>query len=210
MKVGHTSEFPFGIYCWTLKNQKNQNFENMKKKSWRYHHFTHVYQKLESYELEFLRYRVRQMFLVIWGHFLPLTTQKTKILKNEKSIWRCHDIKFVQQKTRSNGVCHFMGHFLPSDPFNNPKSQNFEKIKKMPGDNIIFLFRTTMTIMWCMVPEISSRTDIIFCHFGPFFVLLPLEISLFYTREDGWCKKDKKIDWNTSFLKKVHILQNQI
>ena len=108
----------------------------------------------------------------------------------------------MQQKTRSNGVCHFMGHFLPSYHFNNPKSQNFEKIKKMPGDNIIFLFRTTMTIMWCMVPEISSRTDIIFCHFGPFFVLLPLEISLFYTREDGWCKKDKKIDWNTSFLKK--------
>ena len=28
---GHTSEFPFGIYWWTLKNPKNQTFEKMKK-----------------------------------------------------------------------------------------------------------------------------------------------------------------------------------
>ena len=26
-----------------------------------------------------------------------------------------------------------------------------------------------MTIIWCMVPEISSVTDRIFCHFGLFF-----------------------------------------
>ena len=25
-----------------------------------------------------------------------------------------------------------------------------------------------------------------------------------------WCKKDKKIDWNTSFNKRIYILQNQI
>ena len=31
-KVGHTLEFPSGIYWWTLKNLKNQNFEIMKKK----------------------------------------------------------------------------------------------------------------------------------------------------------------------------------
>ena len=27
-----------------------------------------------------------------------------------------------------------------------------------------------MTIIWCMVPEILSVTDRIFCHFGPFFL----------------------------------------
>ena len=26
----------------------------------------------------------------------------------------------------------------------------------------------------------------------------------------GWCKKDKKIDWNMSFNKRFYILQNQI
>ena len=30
-----------------------------------------------------------------------------------------------------------------------------------------------MTIIWCMVPEIWSRTDIIFCNSGSFFALLP-------------------------------------
>ena len=70
-KVGHTSEFPFGIYWWTLKNLKNQNFEKMKKNCWRYHHFTHVYQKPQSYEVQFLRYRVRQICFVILDNFLP-------------------------------------------------------------------------------------------------------------------------------------------
>ena len=52
------------------------------------HHFTHEYQKPQSYEVQFLRYGVRQFFFVILGHFLPftpppLTTQKTKILKSK-------------------------------------------------------------------------------------------------------------------------------
>ena len=30
-----------------------------------------------------------------------------------------------------------LGHFLPFYPTNNPKNQNFEKIKQTPGDIII-------------------------------------------------------------------------
>ena len=30
-----------------------------------------------------------------------------------------------------------------------------------------------MTIIICIVPEIWSMADRIFCHFGPFFALLP-------------------------------------
>ena len=30
-----------------------------------------------------------------------------------------------------------------------------------------------ITIIWCTVPEIRSETDKKFCHFGPFFALLP-------------------------------------
>ena len=30
-----------------------------------------------------------------------------------------------------------------------------------------------MTVIWCMVPQIWSTTDIIFCHYGLFFALLP-------------------------------------
>ena len=56
----------------------------------------HVYQKSQSYNVQFLRYRVtRTEFFVILGHFLALY------------------------------------------PSNNPENQNFEKMKKAPGDVII-------------------------------------------------------------------------
>ena len=43
-------------------------------------------------------------------------------------------------------------------------NQNFEKLKKIPGDIIIYTCDHK-----CMVPEIPSTTDRIFCPFGPFF-----------------------------------------
>ena len=46
---------------------------------------THVYQKLQSYDVWFLKYEVRQTeVFVILGHFLPFTllsTWKIKVLK---------------------------------------------------------------------------------------------------------------------------------
>ena len=74
---GHTSEFPLDIYWWTLKNPKNQNFEeNVKKKCWRYYHFTRVYQKPQSYEV--IRYSSwdtgwNRIFLSFWAIFCPFT-----------------------------------------------------------------------------------------------------------------------------------------
>ena len=56
-------------------------------------------------------------------------------------------------------------------PFNNPKNQNFEKMKKTPGD-ILHMCTINDNHMWCMVPEIWSMTDKIFCHFVQFFALL--------------------------------------
>ena len=138
-KVQHTSEFPFGIYWWTLKNPKNQNFEKRKKKEkkkyWRYHHFTHVYQKPQSGTVPEIRSDTIQFchsrpFFAIYPpppppHLSFLTLEKPKFWKKEKSIWRCHHFKLVQQKTQSNDACllrygvwqtfyHFviLGHFL--------------------------------------------------------------------------------------------------
>ena len=58
---------------------------------WKYHHFTNVYQKSQSNDVQFLRYGVRQTeFFVILGHFLPfhhpptLMIPKIKILKKMK------------------------------------------------------------------------------------------------------------------------------
>ena len=72
----------------------------------------HVYQKPQSYEVQFLRHRVRQNFFFHFVPFFallpptPLTTQKTKILKKmKKASGRCHHFKLVQQKTQSYDVC---------------------------------------------------------------------------------------------------------
>ena len=61
-------------------NPKNQNFERMKKnKIWRYHHFTLVYHKWQSYDVWFLRYGVGQTsFFVIFGLYFAIFT-KSKI-----------------------------------------------------------------------------------------------------------------------------------
>ena len=42
-------------------NLKNRSFETMKKSTWRYHHFTIVYQKSWPYDILFLRYGAWQM-----------------------------------------------------------------------------------------------------------------------------------------------------
>ena len=58
--------------------------------SWRYHNFTNVYHKWQSYDVWFLRYWVQQTeFFVILDHFCPftpLTIRKIKILKKWKKL----------------------------------------------------------------------------------------------------------------------------
>ena len=57
----------------------------------KYYHFTQVYQKPQSYEVQFLRYGVRQTkFLVIFGHFLPLYPPKNQKNQNFKTIKKKH------------------------------------------------------------------------------------------------------------------------
>ena len=55
---------------------------------------------------------------------------------------RSYDIWFPRYKEQRPVFCHF-GPFLPFDPPNNPKNQDFEKIKKKtPGDIIILHLHT--------------------------------------------------------------------
>ena len=50
------------IFCPFVPSNKleNQNFEKMKKTSWRYHHFRKVYHKTQLHDIWFLRYEVQQ------------------------------------------------------------------------------------------------------------------------------------------------------
>ena len=92
-KVGHTSHF--GIYWWTLKNQKNRILKKWKiitgdiiisymcTKN-------HIHMRYSSWDMEWDR------ILCHFGPFfalLPPITQKTKILKKSKK-----HLKLVQQK----------------------------------------------------------------------------------------------------------------
>ena len=78
MKKSHTCEeggTHLRISYWHLltnfeKAEKSDFWKN-EKNCWRYHHFTHVYQKPQSYEVQFLRYGVRQNYLSFWAIFCP-------------------------------------------------------------------------------------------------------------------------------------------
>ena len=69
-KVGHTSEFPIGIYWPTLKKLKNLIFEKMKKIAGDII-ILHMCTKNHNHEVQFLRYGVRQNFLSFWAIFCP-------------------------------------------------------------------------------------------------------------------------------------------
>ena len=111
----------------------------MKKICWRYHYFTHVYPKSHLYDVQFLRYGLRQTkIFVILGHFLPfyppqphlLMIQKIKILKKNVETtgniillwihvhhkWRSYDIWFRKYKVLQTEVFVILCHFLPFQP----------------------------------------------------------------------------------------------
>ena len=67
-------------------NRKYQNFEKIKNNS-RYYHFTHVYQKVQSYDVWFLRNRAQQTELfVILTVFSPPTNLKNQNFEKMKKM----------------------------------------------------------------------------------------------------------------------------
>ena len=148
-----------------------------------------MHHKWQSCAVWFLRYGAAfdgHNFLSFWTffcRFTPLSTQKIKVLKKLKKcleilpfytcvpqmkiIW-CMVSEILSMM--DSIFCH-LDHFYPP---NNPKNQNFEKIKKTPGDII--------TLHMCTINEnhmiygswdMEHVTDRIFCHFGPLFSILP-------------------------------------
>ena len=120
-----------------------------------YYPFTYANQKLRSYDECFLRYKVWQNSLSFWAIFCPfnpLTTRKIKILKKKKKM--PGDIIILHKCTiNDNHVIYgswdmkhdrqiILGLFLHFYSTNNPKNQNFEKIKQKSQD-IILLHKCT-------------------------------------------------------------------
>ena len=125
------------------------------------------------------------------GHFLPfpsLKTTKIIILKKWKnllkilSFYKCvpktsiiwGTVLKIQSETQN--FLSFWAIFTLLHSYQSRKSK-FWKNKKSIWRCCHFLYTCILkiTITWCMLPEIWSVRDIIFCHFGPFFCpLTPL------------------------------------
>ena len=160
------------------------------KNTWSLYQFTHVHHKWQSYDTWFLRYGAWQTeFFVILSHFallIPLAICKINILKKmKKNPWGYYHFTHVYHKLESNHVWFprygvwrtkffvILDNFFSFYPTNNPKNQNFEKMKQMPADIII--------LQMCNINEnhmMYGSSDMEckrqnFCHFGPFFALLP-------------------------------------
>ena len=78
----------------------------------------HVYQKSQSYDVRFLRYRVRQTeFFDIMGHYLPFDHPHSHLpnnpknqnfeKKNEKNAWRCYP--FRARRAYVHATCTWRG-----------------------------------------------------------------------------------------------------
>ena len=78
---------------------------------------------------------------------------------NQDHIW------FLRYKVKEQSFLSFC-HFLPFDPPNNPKNQNFEKIS-------FYTCVPQMTIIWCMVSEISAHQTEFFVILGYFLPFIP-------------------------------------
>ena len=125
-----------------------------------------------------------QNFLLFFALFPLLITQKLKFWKTEKETsryyhfthvyhkWKSYDVWFLRYEAWLTESFVIVDHFLPFYPPTNPKIKILKNWRK--GLQILSFYTCVpcMTIIGCMVTEIKSMTNRIFCHFGPFFALL--------------------------------------
>ena len=130
------------------KNQKIKIPKKWKENCRRYHHFTHMYQKTQSLEVQFLRYgryRDRHNFLKTWAVFClftPPNNLEVKILKKWRKHQEISSFETCVPKTTIiwcmlpeiwSATDTFFCHFWPLLLFyftTDPENQNLEKILK--------------------------------------------------------------------------------
>ena len=154
--------------------------------------------------------RNRQVFVIL-DNFLPFnppmdpkikTFKKTeekplKILSFYKHTWKSYDVWFLRYGMQQTEIFVILDHLLPFHLPNNPKNQNFEKMKNLPKD-IVILHRCNINDNHKMYGSSNTKHDrqnflsfwTIFCPFTPLTTqkikILKkwkkhLEILLFYT-----------------------------
>ena len=124
-----------------------------------------MYQKFWWYDLQFLRYSVWQT--EISNLILQICLKNHNHMRH--GSW---DTEWDWQNLFSfwSISCPFT---IPSLPPTTRKIKILNKWKKHLEMSSFSACVPKIIIIWCMLPEIWSATDRIFCHFGPFFALLP-------------------------------------
>ena len=119
---------------------------------------------------------------------LLTTTWKIKILKKRRKKKKSGDITILHLCTTNDD--HMMygswdmecnrqnflslcAIFCPFTPLIIQKIKMLKKWKKHLAMASFYTCTPKIVIMWCMLPEIWSATDIIFYHFWSFFAVLP-------------------------------------
>ena len=120
--------------------------------------------------------------MVIFCSFTPKRPRKSKFWKMRKfagdyyfaNVYKNYNHMMYSSWDTEWDRQNFLSFWTIFCPFSLLTIQKIKilKLKKTPGDIIIYTFSLKMTIIWCMVPEIWSATDRVFCHFGAFFALL--------------------------------------
>ena len=141
--------------------------------------------RYSSWDTEWEKY-----FLSFWAIFCPLIPpwhpRKPIFWKKEKIICRCHHFKLAPQKTTKWCLltqiwsatditfCHFI-QFFTLLPHYWSRKLKFGKSVQNTWWYYSFTYVHHKSHSWCMVPDISSMTDKIDCHFGLFFCPLTIQ-----------------------------------
>ena len=175
-KVGHTSEFLFGIYWRTLKNVKNRTFEKMEKiaENIIILHMMISYMRYSSWDTEWDRIlcHFSPFFALLTPS--PLATQKTCATKNT-IIW-CM-LTHIWSARIDLIFCHFRSIFALLSHY-WPQKLKFGKNVKKHLEKLSFYTGVPLIKIICTLDMMYDSWDMKFnrellCHLGPFFAFYP-------------------------------------
>ena len=114
--------------------------------------------------------------------------------------WQSYEVWFLRYGPWRAECFVILDHFShsPLPPLINQKIKILKKWKNHLEILSLYTSVPQMTITWCMVLEIWSVTDKMFCYFGPFFALFTLLTNL----KNQNFEKVKKSPWNNIILYK--------
>ena len=144
-----------------------------------------------------------EFFVILdhFWHFYNPNNPKSQHWKNQKTTWRYYHFTHEQHKWQSYHVWSLrygvwqteffviLDRFLPFYPTNNAKNQNFEKMKKPPGDIIILHICTIndnymMYGSWHMKHHRENLSFwTVFCRFTP---LITQKIKILKNWKNAW------------------------